>query len=116
MSFSALVRKIVAGSSFYWILLALPAPAAQATTQNELKLYVDRSHQAVTLQLPGSAPHSGLRLSMLDASGRVIYSKPLNTASGPLVSLPVGTYAAGTYLLIVEGPNGYSVANRLVLH
>jgi|GEM_PF-6813647 len=106
-SFTALLLLL---SSFYQPGIAWARPWADG-----LQLYLDSAHQAVTLQLPRAAPHSGLRLSMLDATGHVVFCKPLNVTSGPLVSLPIGGYAAGTYLLIVEGPNGYNIAQRLVL-
>lgn len=99
------------------LLLAVHQPGAARTLPcaDGLQLYLDSAHQAVTLQLPSTAPRSGLRLSMLDATGHIVFRRPLNVTTGPLVSLPIGGYSAGTYLLIVEGPNGYNIAQRLVL-
>jgi hypothetical protein len=110
-----LVRAFGLQALILLFLLNTGPVTAREADREGLQIYLDAAHQAVTLQLPASAPRNGLQLSMLDATGHIIYRKPFNADSGPLVSLPVGGYAAGTYLLIVEGPGGYNVAQRLVL-
>ncbi|SHJ23575.1 Por secretion system C-terminal sorting domain-containing protein [Hymenobacter daecheongensis DSM 21074] len=97
------------------LLLGSYARPAAAKDEQGLQLHHDAVHQAVTIHLPATAPRNNLYLSVLDAAGRVVYRKPLDTSSGPLISLPLNNYAAGTYVLIVEGPKGYNIAQRLVL-
>ncbi|UOQ75123.1 T9SS type A sorting domain-containing protein (plasmid) [Hymenobacter cellulosilyticus] len=67
-----------------------------------------------TLHLADAAPRTGLRLSLLDATGRTVYAQALAPTSTQ-VPVVVGPQPAGLYLLRLEGPNGFLATQRLVL-
>jgi hypothetical protein len=81
-----------------------------------LDVYPNPAHTHLTLRLPVSAPRTGLRLCLLNASGQRVLSQTLVAPPGAAVSVEIGRHPAGMYLLRLEGPQGVVATQRLMLH
>jgi len=72
---------------------------------NALILYPNPANGYLTLQLPNSVSGSSHRLTMVSATGDVVYSQDINDMSHGL-TIPVAQYAPGLYLVQVQGLDG----------
>lgn len=105
------------GNTDYWLLklgAAIPTAAMPVRVRQTLQLYPNPAHAQCTLRLPADAPSTGLRLSLLDATGRLVLTRPLS-ANGTEVQVPLGAQPAGLYLLRLQGPQGFLATQRLQL-
>ncbi|TGE27451.1 T9SS type A sorting domain-containing protein [Hymenobacter metallicola] len=106
------------GSTDFWVMKLNPfgtiTGARPAAGRQQLGVYPNPAHQRLRLRLPEQAPRTGLHLSLLDATGRVVSQQAL-AAPGPEVWVELGSQRAGLYLLRLEGPDGYLATQRAVL-
>lgn len=86
-------------------------PEAPATTL----VYPNPAHDYLTVQLPESAPHSGLQLTLLAPSGKAVLRKALGPAIDFSIPVQLEGQPSGLYLLRLEGPGGYRYTQRLRL-
>lgn len=106
------------GSFDYWVVKlsdVVISATSTAVKNAKFSIYPNPATRNLTVQLPASAPRTGLQLQLFDASGRVVWRQmPSNlSVNDILVHLP--SLGAGLYLLRINGPEGYSQAQRLTL-
>jgi hypothetical protein len=106
------------GSFDYWVVKisdVVISSTSKAVKSSTFNIYPNPAARNLTVQLPVSAPHNNLRLQLFDASGRIVWQQSaikLADDSMPVNLLGLG---AGLYLLRIDGPEGYSQAQRLTL-
>ncbi|UOQ51869.1 T9SS type A sorting domain-containing protein [Hymenobacter cellulosivorans] len=106
------------GLQDYWIIklgnvtTATAAPVAGQV----LQAYPNPATRQLTVRLGNGAPRTNLRLSLLDATGRTVYSQRVTATGEAEVPLTLREHPAGLYLLRLEGPEGYVATQRLQLN
>ena len=105
------------GNFDFWVvrLNARPLAATTATPTQPLTLYPNPACRAFTVQLPAAAPTAGLRLQLLDATGRTVRQQAINTPINTRLEVVCDDLPAGFYLVQVQGPGGYRQTQRLTL-
>jgi len=76
---------------------------------NPAKDYVN-----VNLGVSGDAA-STLSVRLISQSGQVLVERKLNNAGGSILSLPVGNYPQGNYLIMVTGADGSKQVSKLFI-
>jgi hypothetical protein len=105
------------GGADYWVM-KFGAPIATATTpvaKLTADIYPNPALGNFRVRLPASAPRVGLRLSLVDATGRTVLTKALATTDAGDLSIEVGPRLEGLYLLRITGPRDFVLTHRLVL-
>ncbi len=114
------------GGFDYWVVklgVAVPLGLHADSRTAALAVYPNPAHGTARMQLPLNAPRTGLRASLLDATGRLVWNQRLGTAAGASAAdngtllLPFGIHPAGLYLLRLDadGAAGFSRSTRLRL-
>ena len=106
------------GNFDFWVVKLNPVrPSATRSSQAlpALELYPNPAHTTVTVQLPATAPRTGLTVSLLDATGRLVWQRSATPAADGRLTLPVGSQTAGFYRLKIENYAGYTQTQRLLL-
>jgi len=106
------------GSFDYWVvkLSDVTISATSTATQNaKFSIYPNPASRNFSVQLSAKAPHSGLRLQLFDASGRLVWQQAASNMSSNNIPVRLPGLGAGLYLLRIDGPAGYSQAQRLTL-
>lgn len=107
-------QAVSSSGAFLATLPATPLASVGRRASGQLSVFPNPAHARVILRPGPDAPRQGLRLTLLDATGRVVLNRPyLPTGSAPTVEL--GPQPAGLYLLRLDGPDGYLATQRLLL-
>lgn len=109
--------QVSQGSFDFWVVKLGPVVAGTAAAANRapFTLYPNPTRQIFTLQLPEQAPRIGLRLQLLDATGRIVWQQASATSANTTLMVSPNQQPAGLYLVRLQGPNGYSQTQRLVI-
>ncbi|MDO7874507.1 T9SS type A sorting domain-containing protein [Hymenobacter sp. ASUV-10] len=106
------------GSFDYWVVklsdVVISATSATAN-HSKLNLYPNPAARNLTVQLPAQAPRAGLQLQLVDANGRMVWQQTTSSLATGDISIHLPGLSAGLYLLRINGPEGYSQAQRLTL-
>ncbi|UOQ52067.1 T9SS type A sorting domain-containing protein [Hymenobacter cellulosivorans] len=105
------------GDRDYWVvkLSGTTTATTPAAARQVLRTYPNPAQSELTLSLPQDFPRTGLHVSLLDATGRVVSSQNLASAGSTEVPLSIGQHPAGLYLLRLQAPNGYLATQQIVL-
>ncbi|MBF9219836.1 hypothetical protein [Hymenobacter ruricola] len=106
------------GGGDFWVvkLGSVVAGTAAAASTATLQAYPNPARVRFRLPLPATAPRTGLQLTLLDATGRTVFTQALPTTPGSEVTVEPGAQPPGLYLLRLVGPAGYLATQRLQLH
>jgi hypothetical protein len=89
----------------------IPAAAYSTNPNPDLLLYPNPFQEFITLEGPGLANQT--HLEVWDASGKLVFTQDLNTAS-TRVDIQPGSLAAGTYRLVLHGREGSRITYSLL--
>ncbi|WP_303311232.1 T9SS type A sorting domain-containing protein [Hymenobacter sp. BT730] len=89
-------------------------PTLSSRRPVELVLFPNPARFTVTVRLDETAPHQGLQLVLIDATGRRTKPLPVISTHGKRM-VELGQQPAGLYLVRVEGPKGYVATKRLAI-
>ncbi|GGF28215.1 hypothetical protein GCM10011383_44950 [Hymenobacter cavernae] len=106
------------GDFDYWVVKLGPdvvTATEPLTASTTLSVYPNPAHNRLSVLLPAATPRTRLHLSLLDATGRIVYQQSLFVPSGTDLPVEVGQHSAGLYLLRVEGLDGFVATQRVVL-
>lgn len=105
------------GNFDFWVVRLRPSilAAAAGAGQSPFALFPNPATGSFTLQLPATAPHLGLHLQLLDATGRLVWQQQLAAPTDGRLLVAPGV-RPGLYLARLQGPTGYLQTQRLVLH
>lgn len=105
------------GSFDFWMVKLAPLvlATAPARASTPFTLFPNPAHGAFSLQLPPTAPRTGLHVQLLDATGQLVWQRVATAPASGLLPVAPTALPAGLYLLRVQGAGSYSHTQRLVL-
>ncbi|MCB2411128.1 T9SS type A sorting domain-containing protein [Hymenobacter lucidus] len=106
------------GMGDFWVVkltAGTTTATAPGSVRQVLSVYPNPARSTISLCLPDQAPRNGLWVSLVDATGRILYSQAL-AVSGTGIDIQVDQYPVGLYFLRLDGPDGYHATSRLVLN
>lgn len=105
------------GVSDYWLVKMAPAVTTptRVAARQLIQIYPNPASSHLTLHLPATLPRVGLRVLLLDATGRTVFRQPLLMGSSTAAEVEVGKHAPGLYMLRLEGPTSILSTQRVFL-
>jgi hypothetical protein len=79
-----------------------------------VSIYPNPARDFVNVSVGGNET-SSLSIRLLNQSGQLLAEKKVTSAGGTTVSLPVSTYPAGNYLIVVKGTDGSQQVSKLFI-
>jgi hypothetical protein len=103
------------GASDFWIakLRSGSVTTTPASATIGFTMYPNPSSQQAVVKLTSSIPQEGLRVRLLDATGRVVWQQVASLSKE--VAIPIKGHKAGMYLVSVDSPRGYTQMQRLII-
>lgn len=101
------------GPGIPFTTLAGPLAATPGRTAARLVVYPNPTQNGITLQLPATAPRTGLRVQLLDDTGRVNYTQAIQASADGVLKLTLPPQAAGWYIVRLQGTGGYQATQSL---
>jgi hypothetical protein len=106
------------GSFDYWVVKlseVIVSATASAAKGARFAVYPNPTARDFTVQLPATAPLTGFHLQLFDASGRAVWQQEHIYLESRSIPVHLPELGAGLYLLRIDGPQGFSQAQRLTL-
>jgi hypothetical protein len=79
-----------------------------------LNVYPNPAKDFVNITLGGAASAS-LSIRLINQAGQLLVEKKVDHAGGTTISLPVGSYPQGNYLILVAGADGVQQVSKLLI-
>jgi hypothetical protein len=79
-----------------------------------VSIYPNPARDFVNVSVAGNET-SSLSIRLLNQSGQLLAEKKVTSGGGTTVSLPVSTYPAGSYLIMVKGTDGSQQVSKLFI-
>jgi hypothetical protein len=82
---------------------------------SSISVFPNPATDYVNVSLSSNEAAGGISIRILNQSGQVLAERRLENAAGTTVSMPVGSYPQGNYLILVAGADGSKQVSKLFI-
>ncbi|TGE04669.1 T9SS type A sorting domain-containing protein [Hymenobacter fodinae] len=104
------------GASDFWVAKlgsSVTVTSTQASASKGFMVYPNPASKYAVIKLASVTPQDGLRVKLIDATGRLVWQQVFSSAKE--VAIPLRGCRAGLYMVSVDSPGEYSQQQRLVV-